>query len=282
MNLRVLWPKTLLKKILLVLFLIIVISYLIFAVSVKPSNDRSWVKDNAVLTYAERDGDLLRVYNVRNFKYRAPLDFDVDYYNRTYDLSKLNSVDFIVAPFNPPSAHTFVSFGFEDGSHLAVSIEARREEGEFYNIFKGMFRRFEIVYVFADEADVVKLRTNFRSEGNVYMYPIKVSNEKAVALLMDMINTANGLVQKPMFYNTITNNCTVRLVRHVNAIASKDSKIGFSYKYMLPAYSDELVYEMGLINDTGTFAELKEKYRITPKARACHDAADFAQCIRKD
>jgi len=39
--------------------------------------------------------------------------------------------------------------------HLAVSIEARKVEGESYSSLKGFFRQYELVYVVADERDVM-------------------------------------------------------------------------------------------------------------------------------
>ena len=50
------------------------------------------------------------------------------------DLAQLETVDFLVVPFNnaPSLAHTMLSFGFRNGQHLGVSVEARLEEGESY------------------------------------------------------------------------------------------------------------------------------------------------------
>ena len=261
---------------------ILLAGYIIFLFVVSPSNNRDWVADNAVLSYADIKGDEVIIHNVRSNVYRSTLDFDSHYYDETYDLNKLYAVDFIVAPFHPPSAHTFMSFGFEDGKHVAISIEARREKDESYDIFKGMLRQFEMIYVIADEADVIKLRTNYRDDGTVYMYPIKVSKEKAKALFLDMLNKVNELKDKPEFYNTITNNCTSALVKHVNNIADPEAQIGFSWKYVLPAYAGNLAYDMGLINDTGTFEELQKKYSIKAKAISCQDVVDFSKCIRSE
>lgn len=267
-------------KSILIIAILLCIAWVTFAYVTKPSNDRTWVTDNAILPHSVTNGDLMTIYNVRNYSYISPLEFTPAYYDKTYNLAELTSVDFIVAPFNPPTAHTFVSFGFKDGSHVAISIEARREVDESYSVLKGMFRQFEMMYVVADEADVLKLRTNHRADGDVYLYPIKVSQAKARALFTDMMNQANALYRKPQFYNSITNNCTNALVQHVNNIADEEAQIGFSWKYVLPAYSDKLVYDRGLINDDGEFEELKAKYLITPKAKSCGDAVDFSACIR--
>ena len=43
--------------------------------SVKPSNDRDWQTEVAVLPYATINGDLVTVHNIRNFDYRTETDF---------------------------------------------------------------------------------------------------------------------------------------------------------------------------------------------------------------
>jgi len=65
--------------------------------AIEPSNDREWQPEVAVLPSATFDGDLVTVHNIRNFDYRTETDFTPSYYDRTYDLTKLDSVDLIAA-----------------------------------------------------------------------------------------------------------------------------------------------------------------------------------------
>ena len=55
-------------------------------------------------------------------------------------------------------AHAFVSFGFDDGGYVAISVEARREAGETYSPARGLMKQFEIMYVVGDERDLIGLR----------------------------------------------------------------------------------------------------------------------------
>lgn len=248
-------------------------------VFVKPSNDREWSEDLAVLAYAEFDGDSVTVKNIRNFKYESVLDYTADYYDRTFDMNGINSVEYVVEPFSGVAAHTFVAFGFEDGSYVDISVEVRREKGEFYNIFKGIARRFELVYVIADERDVLKLRTNHRKD-NVYLYPVKTSKEKMRAMFVDMLLRANELRHKPEFYHTLANNCTTNIVEHVNKISP--NKVPFSYKYFLPKYSDELAFDVGLITGEDTIEQMRERYNVTAIAQKYGEDPDFSRKIRED
>ena len=51
-------------------------------------------------------------------------------------------------------------FGLNDGTFLAISVEIRRKKGKRFSPVKAFFRQFEMMYVIADEKDVIKVRTN--------------------------------------------------------------------------------------------------------------------------
>src|SRR5262245_65476181 len=83
-----------------------------------PSNDRDWQPEVAVLPYATIKGDLVTVHNIRNFDYRTETDFTPAYYDRTFDLRRLDRVELIsVYWIGPCIAHLFVSFALRD-EHL--------------------------------------------------------------------------------------------------------------------------------------------------------------------
>ena len=46
----------------------------------KPSNNRDWQTDVAVLPYATMQGKLVTIHNIRNFNYQTETDFDARYY----------------------------------------------------------------------------------------------------------------------------------------------------------------------------------------------------------
>lgn len=253
------------------------IAYLAFAITVKPSNGRDWSPDLAVLPYAEFEGDLVTVRNIRNFKYASVLEYTPGYYDKTFDLNAITSVDFIVEPFSGVAAHTFLAFGFEDGSYVDISIEVRREKGEFYNIFKGALRQYELTYVVADERDVLALRTNYR-KGRVYLYPVETSKEKMRQMFVSMLERANELREKPEFYHTIANNCTTNIARHVNEITPH--KIPLDIRLAFVKYSDELAREVGLIEGEGSMEEFRERHLVTPLAQQYGDSPDFSRKIR--
>ena len=131
--------------------------------TLQPSNERDWQPDVAVLPYADINGSQVTLHRIRNCDYRTETDFDVRYYDKTFDLDKLRTADLYMVYWGSPNmAHTMVSFGFEGGDYVCFSIETRKQKGQGYSAIKGLFRQFELIYIVGDERDLVRLRTNYR------------------------------------------------------------------------------------------------------------------------
>lgn len=266
-------------KAMLYILLSAVILYILFIIVVKPSNDRDWSPDQEVLSYAEINGDEITIKNIRNFSYTSVSEYTPAYYDKTVNLSELKKVYYIVEPFSGAvgAAHTFVSFEFEGDQFVAISAEIRKQKGEIFSPFKGLFRKYELMYVIGDERDLIKLRTNYRKD-QVYVYPVKASKEKAQALFVDMLERANSLKEKPEFYNTLTSTCTTNIVSHINKVSPE--RVPFSFKVLLPAYSDQYAHELGLIDTDHTLEEARKKYLVNERAEKYADAPDFSVKIR--
>lgn len=251
---------------------------------IAPSNFRDWRPEQSVLPHAEFQGERVIVHNVRNCKYFANDVYMVDYYDKTIDLAHVEGVDFIVVPFKgmPALAHAMISFQIAkpDGSrdHLAVSVETRKERDENYNPVKGSTNAYELMYVVADERDVIQYRTNYNGE-DVYLYHTVATPEASKALLVDVLTRANQVATQPEFYDTLTNNCTSNIVRHVNRI--KPNRIVADYRVLLPGYSDALAYDEGLIEKHGTFPETKQQAYVNPAALRYAGREDFSEMIRR-
>lgn len=246
--------------------------------SLPPSNAREWLPNVAQLPSAEIDGDRIVIRNLRNFDYRSETDFTPRWETRSYDLSKLRGLDLHVIYWGSPSiAHTILSWEFDDGQHLAASIETRTETGESYSAVRGFFRQFELYYVLADERDVIGLRTNHRRE-DVYLYRLRTPPARARALLLDYLQTVNRLASQPKWYNAFSDNCTTTIRLHAgNAMGA----IPFDWRWLANGYLDTLLYEEGVVNRDLPFAELKSLSYINPRAQAVALDGDFSSAIRK-
>jgi Domain of unknown function (DUF4105) len=262
------------------LMAIVIVGYLILIVLVRPSNDRDWSLDQARMVSAVFSDDSVQIQNVRNARYRSTTDFDVRWEDRRYDLRKLESVWFIVEPFSHwrGPAHTFLSFGFSDGQYVAISVEIRKEKGESFTPQSGLLRQYELAYVVGDERDLIGLRANYRHD-DLYLYKIRTTPEKMRALFVSMLNRANQLTREPEFYNTLTNTCTTNIVDHINVIAP--DRIPFSFKTLLPAYSDDLTYDLGLIDTTLPRDQYRRAHQINDLAKRHADSDNFSQAIRQ-
>jgi len=246
--------------------------------SIPPRNDRDWLPDVARTASATFSGDLVTIHNVRDFDYRSETDYTERWEDRTYDLSKITGADIFISYWGSPLiAHTIMSWAFEDGQHLAISIETRKEKGEEYSALRGFFRQFELYYVVADERDVVRLRTNYRGE-QVRLYHLNARPGIQRAVLEQYLQEINRLDQKPRWYNAVTHNCTTAIRYHVQQVAPNNP---FDWRILVNGLIDELGYERGTIDTSMPFEELRARSDIGEKARAADQDPEFSKRIRE-
>lgn len=261
-------------------YLVLFAALLFWWFSLAPSNDRDWQPDVAVLPYATIDGELVTVHNIRNFDYQTETNFTPGYYDKTFDLRKLDGVDLIASYWMGPAiAHIFLSFDFQGGDHLAISIETRKERGEGYSTVAGFFRQYELYYVVADERDVIRLRTNYRKDPpeDVYVYRVNGPVENGRRLFLQYIKEINSLKERPEWYNTLTTNCTTAIWMHTRINPGHPP---LSWKVLASGYVPEYLYEIGRLDTKLPFAELQRRAHINARAQAADKAADFSRQIR--
>lgn len=243
-----------------------------------PSHDREWKTEYGRLPAAEFDGDRVAVRNVRDFAYDAEgRVVRPRYEDRVYSLNDLDSAWYGISHFGKYGlAHTFLSFEFRDGRYLAVSIEARQEIGESYSPVRGLLRRYELIYVVGDERDIIGLRTHIRKE-RVYLYPLTIPLCAIRNLFTDLLRVADEIRATPRFYNTVTDNCTVGIIRHAKQISAL--RRFFDYRILLPGHSDRLAYELGFIPTDLPLDQLRKTVFIHPEGFPIDDPG-FSERIR--
>lgn len=233
---------------------------------VSPTNDRRWAAGQERMPRVTRDGDTVVIDGVRDAAWRSANDVAMRWESRRYDLSLLRSVDLVVEPFEAwrGPAHIFVTFGFADGDHVAISIEARREADEAYSILRGGFRHYELLYVIGDERDLIGMRANIRGDP-VYLFPTRATPAEARELFEAMLRRATALAARPEFYHTLLSTCATNLLRHVNEVRTDKVSL-LDWRMALPGYADELAWDLGLIDFNGTLAEARERFRINERS----------------
>ncbi len=245
----------------------------------RPSNDRRWRPDLRVLATADFEDDRVRIRNVRNCRYRTEEDYDVRHYDLDFKLDDVRSVDFVIVPFSnmPLIAHTMLSFGLRNGQYFSISVEGRLEQGENYSATNGTSNEFELIYLIGDERDLIPLRTEVRKV-DVFIYPGRAAPERIQLLLVDMLDRANKLAAKPEFYNTLTNNCTTNLVDHVNTL--RPGAIPRDWRVLFPGHSDKMLFDLGLLDTTGSFQAAKLRARINNRSILYKNDPNYSKRIR--
>lgn len=245
--------------------------------AISPSHDRSWRPEVAVMPRATINGDRVRISGVRNFDYRSTNDFTVRYEEREWLLSKLTGLDFYVSYWSEGLiGHTFLSFIFESAPPLSISIETRPEVGEGFAPVASLFKQFELIYVVADERDLVGVRTNHRNE-TTYLYRLNTSAADARRLLMVYLDRINELADRPEFYHLLSNSCTINIVRYANA-AGREGR--FDIRHLFNGLIDSYLYHSGRVDTTLPFDELRRRSLVNEAAQAADGAPDFSKRIR--
>jgi len=249
--------------------------------SLRPSNDRAWQPDVAQTAWATIDGNQVTIHNFRNCDYRTETDYTPQWETKTVDVSQLQGLDVFITYWGSPwIAHPIVSFDFGNQGYVAMSVETRKEVGESYSAIRGFFRYYELIYTLGDERDMVRLRTNYRSGEEVYLYHTRATPEQARSIFLDYLARANRMRDHPEWYNALTNNCTTNIAAHVAKTRTGKSR-RWDWRILLNGKGDEMMYERGDLAGNLPFAELKQSAYINPAARMADNSIDFSQLIRR-
>jgi len=248
--------------------------------SLKPSNEGDWQADAARTASVEFNGDRVTIHNLRNCDYITKTDYTNCWSDRVVYLSQLRYADLFFTTWGPKYiGHPIVSFQFGDNDHIAFSIEARYKLGQDYSAILGFFRQYELIFITADERDVIRLRTNYRKDEQVFLYRTTVSAERARKIFLVYADYLNQLRDHPEWYNALTRNCTTTLDTKI----AEDMKNPqpWNYQLLLNGTLDELLYERGRLVTGGlTFPELKEREHINAAGQAADGSPDWSALIR--
>lgn len=243
-----------------------------------PTGQGDWADDVAYTTTGALDGDILSLQRVREFRWVSKSQYEQAWNSREYRLSELQTVDLITSFWGlRPIAHMLISFGFGDDRYLTFSVEIRRKRDEEFSMLGGFFKHFELNIVASEERDMVRVRTNCRDE-DAYLYRTHISPENGRRLLLGFVDAANTLAVEPRFYHTLKANCTTIVFAFAKRIYPK---LPLDYRLLLSGYLDEYVFARGGLQPGYSLAELRLRGRITERARAAADDADFSRRIRQ-
>ena len=245
--------------------------------TIQPRSARDWKPEVAVLADAAIDGEHVTIHNIRNFDYRTETDFTPHYDTRAYDLGRLRGLDLFVTYWGSPLiAHPILSFDFGEQGHICFSIETRSERGAAYSTVRGFYRQFELIYIPADERDVIRLRTNFRKGEEVYLYGLTLPVDQIRGRFLEYAHHLNDLRARPEWYNAISTNCTTSIRSQHEA----KERMPWDWRILANGKADEMLYELGMVDRSLPFADLKRHAYINDRARSADGSEDFSELIR--
>lgn len=174
---------------------------------------------------------MISIENIRNLHYHSEFVYDIDYYDQTFCLDDIETATIGFVHFSKTIliVHAFIKFDFKDNNHVVFSVELRKRKGQKFSFWKNIFPYCEIMYVIANEHDVVDLRVKHRKSESIDLFRLSLKTVQLQQLFSDMCVRANKLQLEPEFFSLFFNNCTSNLVNHLNKAVAY--RIPWLYKY---------------------------------------------------
>lgn len=229
----------------------------------EPRADRDWYPYLARTSHAEMAGDAVTVSPVSDWTYSAQGERTTDYVSRSFNISEVRNVWFLLEP-QPGSrlaAHTLLLFELPNDRLVGITIEARRERDEDYSALRGAFNEFELSYLWAEARDLLTRRAVLLDH-EIFVYPVDISDEQERVLLTRLLERTDALEAQPRFYNTLFSNCTNEL--------AKAAGFNWAPAYILTGTSDEYLYNRGIIPGA-SFEEANTRANVTAWVKAHND-----------
>ncbi|NRB46002.1 MAG: DUF4105 domain-containing protein [Verrucomicrobiales bacterium] len=271
------WRKTILV-IAGILFVVVLVRLLLE----RPTWDRDWIDScrKPPVVRLLKDKEIVEIENVREFKWRSVDDYDEAWVKHSYYLDQLDSLDLVIEPLGDSKlfAHTMLSFGFGPEMRVVISAEVRKEKGEAFSIFSGLYKQFELIYQINSERDALTLR-GLEEGTQLYLFPIKASHDFMKSLFVSMTEKAGNLTDEPKFYHSLRANCTTELFDHIKK--NYDGSINYGKGVLFPAQSGKVLHDMGWMDTDLDYEKAMDRFRSGMRVRKFADDPDFSKKIRE-
>lgn len=223
----------------------------------KPSQERDWDTSVAVLPWVQREGEVVTIGDIRNFEYRSLEDCTPRYETRRFHLANLKAADLILFTWACPlMGHPVLVFDFGADGRICMSIEARYQKGQPYSILRSFYRQYELIFVAADERDVILRRTKCDQDQEALLYHFNASVDELRRAFLDYIEAIASLRDTPRWYHSLCANCTTSFYR------LRHSRIRCDWRVVANGRLDKALYNAGRLDQSLPFQELRRLARI--------------------
>jgi hypothetical protein len=261
-----------------ILFVALLVAVIGWWNTLTPPSDGDWAPDVARQATGRIDGDILTLENIRAFERRSADDFTEHWVTRSYDLSKLQSMDLFLSYWGGPAmAHFMLSFGFEGGGYLAWSIEVRRKADDRFAPLADFFKAHPISVIASEERDVVGLRSNIE-KSDVRMFRLNTDPVGRRKMIEAYVEAANWVSQKPHWFNSVFTNCSrtaILLARNAG------DDLPLDWRVIVNGYMPEYLYDLGVLDTSVPLDELIRLSSISEHARQAGLTDAYSEAIRQ-
>lgn len=242
--------------------------------SQKPSNQRNWEPNAAVLARVAIHGDIVTIENVRNTEYRTLQDYTPKHETRTYHWSRLRGVDVLICSWGSPwMSHPIFVFDFGLDGRVCISIEVRYRIGQGYNLLRSLYRQQEIIYIVCDERDAILRRTKHSAGHDVYLYRMVAHQDEIRQFFTEYLERIDDLIDSPRWYHGLTANCTT------SVYLQRKSNMVWDWRLLFNGHLDRMLYDRNRLDQNQPFETLKQQSRINELASHA-PRANFGDYIR--
>lgn len=229
----------------------------------RPSHDRDWEPASAVLPRVTRDGDTVTVHQLRDFDYPAPGVVTPRYDARTYRLANLAGLDVIFFHWGSRwMSHPVLVFDFGPDGRLGLSVEVRYRRGQKYALLPSLYRQQELIYLLADERDIILRRTLHPPRQEAYLYRLVAPPDEVREVFLGYAAAVNDLAAVPRWYNGLCMNCTTSFYWLPGRRWRRD------WRVFANAHLDRALYAGSRLDRSLPFEELRRTAYLTDVANA--------------
>jgi hypothetical protein len=233
-----------------------------------PSLDREWDEDVRVLSGVETLPDgAIRLTSVRDWRYTRESIVSKGYFAERYDPSDVVALWLYEQEIGLGGriAHTFLVFEFPESygaaRWLGLSVETRRELGETYSLIGGVLKAFEVTHIWATEEDLVTRRVEFL-DYPLTRYRVSVPAAYPARIFRQFAEETAALATTPLWYNTLTTNCTSSLVSYVNEV--KADAIPWNLSLVFTGRADDYLARLGYLDTASALPITREWLASNP------------------